>query len=135
MNLQYALDELSRNVTNIEGYFVYVLKDYERAVQDLPIDEFQIYDIEIEHEVSEITLLTNEKSNLPENNKSLTAVELLHKLTKLMPKHKDYILFSGSAKVELADDYWARHDIPLIAMGFDHENKRIAFVQEGNKNS
>ncbi|GAB6910112.1 hypothetical protein DESC_460172 [Desulfosarcina cetonica] len=130
MNLEYALNQLDTNVTNLKDYSVLIIKDYDRVTQDLPFEEFHIYGVDIEDEDKEITLLTDKN----EGNCPLKASELFEKLNKLMPKCKDHILFSGSSIVDLGEDYSGRLDSPLIALGFDNEGKKIAFVQKG-KNS
>ncbi|BCS95864.1 hypothetical protein DSLASN_14960 [Desulfoluna limicola] len=135
MNLKYALKQVGTNVIDINGYSVSIIKDYEKITQDLPIEEFQIYKIDIDDDDCEITLITDEKSKSLNIERPLLAMEVFEQLNVLMPKFKDYILFSGSSHIELDKDYWGRIDTPLIAMGFDHESKNIAFVQEGNTNS
>ncbi len=135
MDLKYVLKQVEANSSDLNGYSIYVIKDYDKVEQDLPFEEYSIYEIEIEDEDREITLITDEKSNSPKIEKPLTAIEVFEKLNELMPKYKSYILFSGSSHIELDKDYWGRLDTPLIAMGFDNESKNIAFVQEGKKNS
>ena len=127
MDLKYVLKQLDTYVSNLDGFSVFVVKDYNRITQDLPLEEFYIYGVEIEDEDREITLLT-------EGNQPLSANELFEKLCNLMPEYKDHTLFSGSPVVEFGTNYTGRLDSPLITMGFDNESKKIAFVQEG-KNS
>jgi len=135
MDLKYALNQIQTNTSDLTGYLVYVVNDYEKVIHDLPFEEYQVFDIDIEDEDSEITLITNEGSKLSENNQPLSAKELIKKLNGLMPKYKNYILFSGSSLIDLGEDHCGRLDKPLIAMGFNHEDKKIAFVQEGKKNA
>ena len=131
MKLQYLIDQIEPEIVACADYPVFVLEDISENKEASEFQEYDVLDIEIEEKDPEINLITNQNGN--KEGKGLTLSALFSSLNSLLPQHREYSLFSGSAKQYVDKTHWVRLDVPLIALGWDHKGRHFGLVQQKSK--
>lgn len=127
MNLKYALNELKPDIKKYGEYRALVIETENDPSGEERVIEHPIIDIDIEEEAEEINFLTSVPGKSKING--LTLRELWNKLVVLMPDSGKNGLFVSSSE-ERIGDHNVRIDTPLIGIGYDHDGKSVAFLQQ-----
>ncbi len=136
MKLSYVIEEIEKNIKSRENYLAYILKDISKLEEDEDeIELFPIFDIDIEEDEKEITLLSSELNEDPnQTHEPFTLNELFSKLKDIDPQISDFGMFSGSSVIKLDDEHDGRLDTPLVAYGFNDDEKTFVLIQSEPKN-
>lgn len=92
--------------------------------------QYLIFDISVDHEGSEINLLTDEQAKTPRPlADALTLEQLLTRLKQLENECNAYSVYSASAFISLDEEYDGRIDVPLVGVARNHEAQVYGFLQ------
>lgn len=128
MKLQYLIDQIAPELPACAEYPVFVLEDISKEREVSEFQKYAVLDIEVEEKDPEINLITNQNGNREDNGLTLSA--LFSRLNSLMPQYREHLIFSSSAKTYVDKTHWYRIDMPLIALGWDHNGHRFGLIQQ-----
>ena len=131
MKLQYLIDQIAPELPACAEYPVFVLEDISKDKKTSEFQEYAVLDIEVEEKDPEINLITNQNGNT--ESKVLTLSTLFSRLNSLMPQHREHLIFSCSAKTYFDKTHWLKLDVPLIAVGWDHQGQHFGLVQQKSR--
>ncbi len=112
MKLPEVIEALGEEVADRANWTVAVLTRRRKdGTMNDSVLQYAIFDISVDHEDSEINLLTDEESETPRPaTQALTLETLLKRLKQLERECSSYSVFSGSAFVSLDDEWEGRYD-------------------------
>jgi hypothetical protein len=127
-SLLKELDQTSHDISDYDSYVIIKTNENKEGFEEYPIIE-----IDFEDDDKEITFITSQYSEENKDFSPLKTQDLLKHIQELKPKYLKYEIFSGSAMVDLDEEYQGRVDIPLIAVGFDKKHRKVGLVQAEQK--
>ena len=131
MKLPEVIEALGEEVADRANWTVAVLTRRRKdGTMNDSVLQYPIFDISVDHEDSEINLLTDEESETPRPAaQALTLETLLNRLKQLERECSSYSVFSGSAFVSLDDEWEGRYDAPLVGVARNHDAQVYGFLQ------
>ena len=131
MTLTETIEILRSELPTSARWKVYVLSRQDGVGN--PVDEviqFPIFDVSVDHEDSDVNLLTDDGATAPRPvDEALDVEELLARLESLEEECADYSLFSGSSEQSVSDEWEVRLDVPLVGVARNRESNVFGFLQ------